>query len=266
MASLKIMIFLSLEVYFSSAQQQNSTLPASVPSVVIRGAGSEACPAREVIEEQRNLAKSNVINILNAHNSQPPCACGGSGEWSRIAYLNMDDITQQCPSNWRLHTSPVRGCGINSTVRACNSTLFPANGRTYSRVCGKVIAYQRGSTDAFHPAITQTANTIDLPYLDGVSLTYGMPGSRRHIWSFAAALLEQDTTYGSIFNCACTNTDQTWPYSTPSFVGNDYFCDTGNPGPGFSHMAYYPDDPLWDGKGCHPTNTCCEFNNPPWVL
>ena len=32
MASLKmILIFLSLEVYFSSAQRQNSTLPASVP-------------------------------------------------------------------------------------------------------------------------------------------------------------------------------------------------------------------------------------------
>ena len=27
---------------------------------------------------------------------------------------------------------------------------------------------------------------------------------------------------------------------------------------------YYSDDPLWDGKGCGPTSTCCSFNNPPW--
>ncbi len=23
-------------------------------------------------------------------------------------------------------------------------------------------------------------------------------------------------------------------------------------------------DPLWDGAGCGPLNTCCTFNNPPW--
>ena len=27
-----------------------------------------------------------------------------------------------------------------------------------------------------------------------------------------------------------------------------------------------PADPLWDGKGCGPTNTCCSFNNPPWFI
>ena len=28
----------------------------------------------------------------------------------------------------------------------------------------------------------------------------------------------------------------------------------------------YPDDPLWDGAGCGPDNTCCSLNNPPWFL
>jgi len=27
---------------------------------------------------------------------------------------------------------------------------------------------------------------------------------------------------------------------------------------------FYPNDPLWDGDGCKPSNTCCTFNNPPW--
>ena len=26
---------------------------------------------------------------------------------------------------------------------------------------------------------------------------------------------------------------------------------------------FYP-EPLWDGDGCGPTSTCCEFNNPPY--
>ncbi len=31
-----------------------------------------------------------------------------------------------------------------------------------------------------------------------------------------------------------------------------------------SHGFFYGADPLWDGAGCGPTNTCCTFNNPPW--
>ncbi len=27
---------------------------------------------------------------------------------------------------------------------------------------------------------------------------------------------------------------------------------------------FHGDDPLWDGTGCGPLNTCCTFNNPPW--
>ena len=53
----------------------------------------------------------------------------------------------------------------------------------------------------------------------------------------------------------------------PSFVGNDYFCDTAlsvyyNSVP----RALQPSDPLWDGRGCGPTSTCCSFNTPPWFV
>ena len=43
-----------------------------------------------------------------------PCSCGGDGGLTRVAYLNMSDPNQQCPSNWTLTTSPVRGCGRSS--------------------------------------------------------------------------------------------------------------------------------------------------------
>ena len=39
----------------------------------------------------------------------------------------------------------------------------------------------------------------------------------------------------------------------PSFVGNDYFCETGAPQgeilSGGTPIAFYADDPLWDGQG-----------------
>ena len=34
----------------------------------------------------------------------------------------------------------------------------------------------------------------------------------------------------------------------------------GSEGRGF----FYLDDPLWDGAGCGPENTCCSLNTPPW--
>ena len=32
----------------------------------------------------------------------------------------------------------------------------------------------------------------------------------------------------------------------------------------YSNDQFYSADPLWDGAGCGPLNTCCSFNNPPW--
>ena len=54
----------------------------------------------------------------------------------------------------------------------------------------------------------------------------------------------------------------------PSFVGDDFFCNTGTyAGPAFDTIeitSLLHDHPLWDGGGCGPTGTCCESNNPPW--
>ena len=46
-------------------------------------------------------------------------------------------------------------------------------------------------------------------------------------------------------------------------IGNSYFCDTGVRRAPVDHQ-FYVDNPLLDGKGCGPYNSCCEFNTPPW--
>ncbi len=55
-----------------------------------------------------------------------------------------------------------------------------------------------------------------------------------------------------------------WPYQVPPFINNDYFCDSGNPGPPVEYNTVYNENPLWDGLGCGSDSTCCEFNSPPW--
>ena len=73
---------------------------------------------------------------------------------------------------------------------------FPSNGQSYSRVCGRINAYQFGTPSAFGPSVLGNPG-LEGVYLEGVSLTYGDAGSRRHIWSFANALLENDPNYQS---------------------------------------------------------------------
>ena len=239
-------------------QQQMLPSPVRIPPTISSG---QTCPSQTCPSQDAFNAEHRRVRGIIEEKSVLPCSCGGDG-WARVAYLNMSDPNQQCPSNWTLTTSPVRGCGRSSARgHTCVSSFYPVLGRTYSSVCGRVLAYQRGLGAGFGAALKTRRNTTDAAYVSGVSVTHGPAGSRQHIWSLAVALGEQNTGY---FNCPCTNTNVTWPYQVPSFIGNDYFCDTGNRGPGYSFFNYYPDDPLWDGEGCGSTSTCCEFNTPPW--
>ena len=106
------------------------------------------------------------------------------------------------------------------------------------------------------------SNSVDDNYVDGISLTHGRD-PRKHIWTFAGGL--DEIASQPRLNCPCTNTNQAASaMQPPSFIGNDYFCDTGSTG--IAHHIFYFDDPLWDGAGCGPDNTCCSLNNHPWFL
>uniref|UniRef100_A0A1X7SQI8 Fibrinogen C-terminal domain-containing protein n=1 Tax=Amphimedon queenslandica TaxID=400682 RepID=A0A1X7SQI8_AMPQE len=99
----------------------------------------------------------------------------GSGGWTRLAYLDMSDATQNCPSGFRLYQSGgVRACGRPGS--GCVSVQFPSNGISYSQICGRVIGYQYHSANAFHGP-----SDINSYYVDGVSITRGSP--RQHVWT-----------------------------------------------------------------------------------
>ena len=79
----------------------------------------------------------------------------------------MTDPDEVCHSNLSMLTSPVRGCGRQSASAGCDAVLLnivPVQG--YSEVCGRILAYQRESPDAFNPFITGGQTTIDSVYVD----------------------------------------------------------------------------------------------------
>ena len=161
------------------------------------------------------------------------------------------------------------GNGNNDDGRpGCSSTNMNVNGIPYGQICGKIHAYQYGSTDAFgyHSKGNERRNastTIDGAYVDGISLTYDKP--RKHIWTFAGGLDEYAHIHRE-FKCACTDKAvASGAISAPSFVGDDYFCETGVRDKHWD-LESHPEDPLWDGKGCENFDYCCEqhTSTSPW--
>ena len=182
--------------------------------------------------------------------------CGGTG-WRRVVYLNFTDPNTRCPSGWRLTSHSKRTCGrVNTGGLSCDSVTFPVSGGDYTRVCGRIIAYQDRYTSAFWTYHDGLVTTIDGPYVEGVSLTHDSP--RQHIWTFASGYYEFNPTYTGV--CPC---DTTINITIPPFVGGDYFCESGHNSEPVMYR-FHSDDPLWDGDGCTASSTCCSFNNPPY--
>ena len=122
--------------------------------------------------------------------------CGGvTGGWMQVTKLDMRNSSSRCPSGLRERVHPTkRLCGMGIDGGGCSHVNFLTNGIGYNQVCGKIIAYQYGNTNAFGYAGTGTGQPryIDGNYLDGVSLTHGR-SPRKHIWTFAAAYDEVGT-------------------------------------------------------------------------
>ena len=204
-----------------------------------------------------------IIADTNGHPRHVYChmesLCNSSGGWMRVAYLNMSDPTEECPPGFRLYSqNGIRACGRPTSLGGyCQSVKFPSYSISYSQVCGQVIGYQYGHVDGIDPRRSQK-NNLNGAYVDGVSITRGNP--RQHIWTFIAALQENAFTDGGWHECPCAPNS---PVTTPSFTGNDYFCESGCPG-NYEHNVFYT-DPLWDGKQCGLIEKpCCLAPGLPW--
>ncbi|XP_065903432.1 uncharacterized protein [Dysidea avara] len=212
-----------------------------------------------------HVIKTNKVQLVYCDMS---LECGShKGGWMRIADLNSS--RDNCPPGW------IKNSGYNSlctggSAAGCYSAHFTTDGTSFSRICGMMKGYQKGSMDAFHPYSSASgkgypspvtvSTTLDGIYVDGVSITYGNP--HKHIWTYAVGLSE-DHNYG-ILNCPCAK----YPGATPPpYIGNDYYCESGNSGRyEGEESTLYPGDPLWDGNNCPSENNCCNRPGMPWFF
>ena len=171
----------------------------------------------------------------------------------RIADLDTSR-GDDCPSGWITLTQPlVCGASINNNNGGCFSATLSIS---YSKICRMAVGYQRSQTDGF-ATMNFPSQSIDGPYVDGVSITYGTP--RKHIWTYAIGRTDRNSV-GPSGNCPCSEFPGPLP---PSFVRGNYYCKSGYID-NAAVSAINLNDPVWDGEGCFPHNSCCSDPSLPW--
>ena len=189
----------------------------------------------------------------------PPNVPSGSCNWKKVGSLDMTDSTQQCPPSWAKIATPRASCSKKTAPLTCDSFVVGTSGASYQTVCGRFRGYQVGTPDAFGRCGSPSgaSNTIEDPYVDGISITYGAAGKRQHIFTYAAGPREKRNA-----ECRCPCSGGPAP---PSFVSSDYYCESGNPTTTDSGVLLYSADPLWDGQQCGPDEaSCCNPPNLAW--
>ena len=181
--------------------------------------------------------------------------CGGhKGGWMRIADLDTSR-GDDCPSGWTKITTPVAACIAPSNNSGCYTTNFSTLSIPYSKICGMAVGYQKDTPNGF-AARAYSTQLINDAYVDGISITYGTP--RKHIWTYAIGIGYRIQKNG---NCPCSEFPGRLP---PSFVHENYYCESGNLLSDTDVSGVLTDDPVWDGDGCSSDTNCCSDPSLPW--
>ena len=177
-----------------------------------------------------------------------------SSGWMTVVSFDLTN-GDHCPHQWKeTIQNGVRMCGPKLDTSGCTHAIYRMDGLKYNRTGGMVRGYQKGSTDGFRASHTDGLG-INEPYVDGVSITIGYP--IKHVWTYAAGFSSNANDGATDSNCPCSVIPGLDP---PSFVGNDYYCQSGSKGTADNSKYYML--PLWVGEGC--TDNCCAKGRPPY--
>lgn len=205
--------------------------------------------------------------------------CGEKG-WTRLAL--WDAKKTGCPNGLVTYSDKgtVHACGRkfdNFLAYFCSESLeqqkvknyfayscvsqfkIPSNSQFYSKVCGKVIGYQFGSTTGFYSAyFSRNVTQYDIHdgYLDGVIITLQ---SGEPIWTFASGNSENGAAE-NFTGCTCPSNIE----NVRKYLGDHYFCESGTPN--YKGVMLYHKDPLWDGEKCNgDEKACCNKDKHPYM-
>ena len=278
-----------ISVYCDDNAFDNCSQVFKANSSALSGYYTMRAPNGSLISVYCDLSFRNCSQILHVYSSAPSgyytiqapngslisvycdmegSNCDGKGGWMRVGYLNMSEPGATCPPGLTLHqyNNIDHGlCGQPTSLSGNQTSVyFSTYGVVYNKVCGQVIGYQYGSPDGFPPdlgggVIVNNPN-IDNIYVDGVSITYGS-NPRKHIWTLGVGVFDYSA---SSVCCPCNNGST--GTTVPSFIGNDYYCESGIASGNFNSVLY-ANDAIWDGQQCGGLEgPCCTNPKMPWFI
>ena len=203
----------------------------------------------------------NVSRLMYSHMGRDKCGVRGV---MRVVNINMTKPEETCPSPLTLYTANgKRLCGsTNPSGQTCTSAIFPTFNFHYSYVCGRAVgfSYYRPYAFYFSKHGNSLSKTVEGAYVAGLSITYGPPSIRTHIWTYAGGL--QEASSGEP-NCPCAKFPGT---PLPTFVGVNHYCESATQYIPRSPPHWYTNNTLWDNKDCYLESSCCNTPRAPWFV
>ena len=204
------------------------------------------------------LKNRSSINHVYCYMEADKCGVRGV---MRVAHIDMRNTSVNCPAPLTQYQldSGERLCGSTKIARmTCDSVAFPTHHFSYQHVCGRAVGFSYYRPCAFHFYKNGGQSTINHAYVSGLSITYGCEGERTHIWTYVGAYSDKPSVS---CNCPCAASPGA---SAPSFVGQDFYCESATRYTPPFPPRWYTNNTLWDAEDCYPGSSCCNNGFAPW--
>ena len=157
------------------------------------------------------------------------CEMRSDGGWMKV--IDADYSVDACPGEWVVYDGQY--CARSSSDSdLMGSASFDTFGFAWQQVDVTLEALATDTMDAWGN-IVYNGPSLEGTYVDGISLTYGAPGFREHVFTYGVA--HYDSTYCPSFGLG----NSIWPQSS---LGSDWTCDTDmGSGMLFSGESYQSD-------------------------
>ena len=147
--------------------------------------------------------------------------------WTRLGLFNMTNPDQVCPSGFDFYQSQSRRLCRRNTANRGYTSVYYGTPILWRQLCGRVVALSERTVDGW-TRYGCSCNTINDPYVDGISITMGNV-IRRHIWSSLKHVIPS------------------FDPPPPAFVGNNY--DTQLMSSNYWFCTNNLDEPIYVGDG-----------------
>ena len=236
----------SLKCGFDSLKEDVAILESATSELLHFSSEIGPCLEEHIYKTEKQLPniqklaedKKSSADILEEF-SHP---CGGSG-WKLAVYRDFRDPNTPCPSPWvqTMYSERPYTCARSAGPIPCGGVTFSDTANLgYSKVCGRIKAYQFGTVKAF-------INIIRVNPL---------------VWAFTTGVTQsQVNPFLFTERCPCDGGD--------SFPTEFYFCESlieeDTPGSKYENHFFH-NEVLWDEAGCSSSGDCCSrFNGPYFV-